>query len=66
MSHPLIDTGRSAMVSPDGGAFVNQDQSDLMRIDSTPLTLMVILLGSAAVLAALKQAGFRFVIGVGK
>lgn len=54
------------MVSPDGGAFVNNNASDLMRIDSTPLTLMVIILGSAATLALLKQAGFRFVIGVGK
>lgn len=65
MSHSLIDAGRSTMVQPDGGAFVTSG-SDRMPIDSTPLTLMVILLGSAAVLAALKQAGFRFVIGVGK
>lgn len=66
MTHPLIDAGRSTMGWSDSPQTIGHREDSPSPIDSTPLTLMLILLASAATLAALKQAGFRFVIGVGK
>lgn len=59
--HPLLG----------GGIGFNTPQNDIsvsdgnLHVDATPLYLLGVVLVSAAVLAGLKKAGFKFVIGVG-
>lgn len=62
-AHPLINPNAAPSLDMDGNSIGYSEGH--AHIDATPLFLLGVVLASAATLALLKQAGFKFVIGVG-